>query len=71
MYDDTADPEPAVGNTSCRIKVHAGEPIFVNPKSYASVVKVFQQIGKQVGVNMFQEEKESGQWLLAMDFHSS
>lgn len=31
-----------------KAKVHAGEPIFVNPNSHASVLRVLQEIGRQV-----------------------
>ncbi|XP_063971571.1 uncharacterized protein LOC135159708 [Lytechinus pictus] len=50
-----------VGKSTCsssKVKVHAGEPIFVNPNSHASVLKVLQEIGKQVKVKKYVPDGE-------------
>ncbi|XP_041477204.1 uncharacterized protein LOC121425250 [Lytechinus variegatus] len=41
---------------SPKVNVRAGDPIFVNPNSYQSLITVFKSLGKQAGIKKYAED---------------
>ncbi|XP_041453561.1 uncharacterized protein LOC121406620 [Lytechinus variegatus] len=57
-YVEVTFDERASNSAHCATKgvlVTAGDPVFVNPNSYQSLITVFKNIGKQVGIKKYVE----------------